>query len=324
MNKLAIVIPAYKEKYFEQAVKSVAGQTCKDFTLYIGDDAGPEVINEIAQKYCHGITLIYKRFEDNLGGKDLVAHWARCIELIKEEEWIWLFADDDIMSDECVEGFYESLAVSSKSNPVFRFNLNIIDEHEKVTQRFVTPANFSVEYFLKSYFIEHKLRNKVVEFIFSKKIYKEKGGFTNFPLAWGSDTSTMLKFGQSGGFITIDKGEVFWRDSTVNISSHGNEDINEKKRQASRQFYPWLFDFIKIYCKEEYYEKLIFRILSSQNPLPNLYKLSETNIKRDKRIFKIIIWIIVIRIKRFLKYPEIKMLLKKYCLGISKKKLTER
>ena len=41
MAELAIVIPAYKIMYFDQALSSIANQTCKDFTLYIGDDSSP-------------------------------------------------------------------------------------------------------------------------------------------------------------------------------------------------------------------------------------------------------------------------------------------
>lgn len=38
MKKLAIVIPAYKVDFFETVLFSLAQQTCKDFTVYIGED----------------------------------------------------------------------------------------------------------------------------------------------------------------------------------------------------------------------------------------------------------------------------------------------
>lgn len=109
MNKLAIVIPAYKKRYFDQTLESFANQTCKDFTIYVGDDASPEDLEEIVNKYKSRISIIYHRFSSNLGGKDLIAHWERCVLLVKKEPWIWFFSDDDFVSKNCVEGFFETL-----------------------------------------------------------------------------------------------------------------------------------------------------------------------------------------------------------------------
>jgi len=111
MNKLAIVIPAYKADYFEQALESIAGQTCTNFTLYIGDDASPHDLYAIVKDFESKINLHYKRYDENLGSKDLVAQWERCIDLVKDEKWIWLFSDDDLMAKHCVEEFYKSLII---------------------------------------------------------------------------------------------------------------------------------------------------------------------------------------------------------------------
>ena len=105
-NNLAIVIPAYKATFLAAALDSIAAQTCKDFTLYIGDDHSPNNLEEIVGRYREKINLVYKRFDNNLGGKDLVAQWERCIDMTQDEEWLWLFSDDDVMEPSCVENFY--------------------------------------------------------------------------------------------------------------------------------------------------------------------------------------------------------------------------
>lgn len=46
-NKLAIVMPAYKARFLRQALESIAQQTDKRFTVYVGDDASPDDIKEI-------------------------------------------------------------------------------------------------------------------------------------------------------------------------------------------------------------------------------------------------------------------------------------
>ena len=40
-EKIAIVIPAYKCRFLRQTLDSIVVQTCRSFTVYIGDDASP-------------------------------------------------------------------------------------------------------------------------------------------------------------------------------------------------------------------------------------------------------------------------------------------
>ena len=312
MNRLAIVIPAYKSKFFRQTLESISNQSCKDFTLYIGDDASPDDIKSLVDLNCSHTPAVYKRFEENLGGIDLVAHWERCIDLIGDEEWIWLFSDDDVMSENCVEGFYESLEKFDNGiaiDKVFRFNLSVTDAELNLLQKYVTPEDFSVEYFLESYFINHTLRNKAVEFIFSKKAYNENGRFVNFPLAWGSDTASMLKLGQSAGFVTIGKGEVSWRDSGYNVSSSSDAKINNQKPYITNLFLKWVIDFIKVYKGSKFHKKLIYHILYIFPSLPPLNNVKEIYTEKDKLYYKILGWIVFIKIKRMLRVHKIKMML---------------
>lgn len=311
MDKLAIVIPAYKSRFFHQTLESIANQTCKDFTLYIGDDASPEDIKSFVDPFRNKIPIIYKRFDYNLGGKDLVAQWERCVALAGNEEWIWLFSDDDVMSDKCVEGFYEVLAKYEKeviNEKVLRFNLCVTDTDLTVLQEYNTPSEFSVEYFLENYFIYHKLRNKAVEFIFSKKWYNKNDRFVNFPLAWGSDTATMLKFGQYSGFVTIEKGNIFWRASEYNVSSGTDIDINEQKQYITTLFLKWIISFIKVYKGTRFHNKLIYSILHFFPSLPSLNNIKEIYSDKDKLYFQMLLWIVFIKAKRTLRVHKIKFI----------------
>lgn len=76
-HQLAIIIPAYKATFLTAALDSIAAQTCKDFTLYVGDDCSPEPIGNIVEQYRDKIDLVYQRFETNLGGKDDL-HVEKC------------------------------------------------------------------------------------------------------------------------------------------------------------------------------------------------------------------------------------------------------
>lgn len=41
MKKLAIIIPAYKPRFLQETLDSIAKQNNHEFTVYIGDDASP-------------------------------------------------------------------------------------------------------------------------------------------------------------------------------------------------------------------------------------------------------------------------------------------
>ena len=152
MSKLAIVIPAYKIIFFEDVLKSISLQTSKDFTVYIGNDNSPYDFEPLINKYSNNFPLKYYFFPENFGGKNLISHWERCIDLVQEEEWIWLFSDDDIMEPECVENFYKTI----KTQPDFdllHFNVskidsknNIIENNNIITQSINSNQNNHTSY----------------------------------------------------------------------------------------------------------------------------------------------------------------------------------
>ncbi len=217
MRNLAIVIPAYKLIYFEQVLESIAAQTCKDFILYIGNDGSPDDFEPLIKKYSSKIQIIYKYFEQNLGGSDLVAHWERCIDLTQNEEWIWLFSDDDKMGNNCVEEFYKTLSKNSNID-LFHFNIFKINEENKVIENcFMFPESFTSEEFLKGR-LEGITSSFAIEYIFRKTHFLLSNRFQNFDLAWGSDDATWIKLSKKNGFRTIPNSKVFWRKSFFNIS----------------------------------------------------------------------------------------------------------
>ena len=131
-TQLAIIIPAYKATFLSAALDSIAAQTCQDFTLYIGDDCSPYNLEDIVNQYRDNIKLVYHRFETNLGGKDLVAQWERCIAMTQGEPYLWLFSDDDIMEPKCVEAFFSALDETNSYYHLYHFDVKKIDEKGNV------------------------------------------------------------------------------------------------------------------------------------------------------------------------------------------------
>lgn len=241
MSNLAIIIPAYKDRFFERMLESFACQTCKDFTIYVGDDNSDGDFKTIVDKYKSQLDIVYHRFSENYGGVDLVAQWTRCVNLSTKEKWLWLFSDDDFVDPFCVEAFYKS--VETNKYDIYHFNTNIVNEDDRITYRckaFPKVINARTFYLKKAF---GKLDSFVVEYIFSRNIYNKVEGFQIFDLAWGSDIATWIKMAQERGIYTIEDGTVYWRCSNYNITPSTNQKVVVRKLKAFMQFLLWTNSF---------------------------------------------------------------------------------
>lgn len=239
MSELAIIIPAYKNTFLEKVLISLKNQTNQCFTVYIGIDKSPYDLESIIQQYSNDLKIVTHRFDDNLGGQDLVAQWERCIALSKEENWIWLFSDDDELDPNCVEEFYNTKEKTSAN--LYRFDTCRIDNeshaYDPPTEHPLLETGY--EFILKR--LSGESFSFVVEYIFSRQIYDQKNGFINFPLAWASDDATWFKFADNTNIVKIPNAHVYWRYSGINISSmNNNKKINIRKMEACKNYLHFL------------------------------------------------------------------------------------
>jgi glycosyltransferase involved in cell wall biosynthesis len=241
-NELAIVVPAYKGAFLDETLFSICNQTCKQFTLIIGDDASPENLYKIVQKYLGKLNIVYKRFENNLGNENLAGHWKRCIDLAKNAEWLWLFSDDDIMGVNCVESFFNFIRNNDNLNLV-HFDLNIINQYGLILKKsppFPSLLRVSDFFFLR---VKNIINSTAVEFIFRKSKFDALGGFKNYDLAWCTDDALWMELGCINGIATIPDIRVNWRNSGVNISSLEDKTTILKKLQSSICYMQWARSF---------------------------------------------------------------------------------
>lgn len=266
---LAIVIPYYKKTFFRKTMESIASQTCKDYILYIGDDASPENPQDVIDEYKDKIKIVYRRFDENLGRTDLVAHWERCINLTNGEDWIWVFSDDDTMDSTCVEEFKKILE-NNDGVKLLRYRKETVSpKGSYMTSYSVGKSCF--EDFLKDCLFLTKDNPTMPEFIFSRLLY-EKFGFVNFPLAWGSDRITYLKYAMATGYIYNLESVVHFRMSGQNISSDIDSERIIIKNQARMMSVPVIND--------------IFKEIPEWYPEVNLKEMSDGYIDRLSFLFK--------------------------------------
>jgi glycosyltransferase involved in cell wall biosynthesis len=240
---LAIIIPYYKLTFFEATLQSLAAQTCQDFKVYIGDDASPEDPTELLHHFQGQFNFVYHRFETNLGGVSLTKQWERCIALSDNEEWLMILGDDDVLGENVVEAFYSLINEKSLEIDLIRCKLEVIKNDSLIENTFDYQLHENSIRFLQRIL---SLAETITasEFIFRREIYKKKGGFDDYPLAWFSDYATWLKFSESTGIYNLINAKVFWRLSTLNISGTNNDIENSRKKVQSLFMF---INFVKSY-----------------------------------------------------------------------------
>lgn len=239
MNTIAIVIPYYKIDFFEETLKSVASQTDKRFTLYIGNDASSDDPFPLIEKYCPNRNYHYFDYRENLGGKNLAMQWERILENVKEE-WFQILGDDDVISENFVEEFYRNLPeVEKNESNVVKIHQKRIDGNGKTLlegKKF--PSTFTRIDNWNSKFV-HGEPASLSEHIFRMKKFRENG-FRYFLLAWGTDDTAVFETSGPKPLYFLPNAYVKVRVSNISIS--GNEHLELEKKKAHYYFWQYIIN----------------------------------------------------------------------------------
>lgn len=260
MPQLAIILPYFKISFFKDTLESLENQTCKDFSLYIGNDCSPDDPAKLIAEILQTTTYQYKYYSTNLGGKNLVAQWERVIGESADEEWIMILGDDDVISENFVEEFYKNIdKANNLDSNVIKFAQRWIDENNEVLSPFTDyPDVISPAEHLHWKIVEKK-KSSLSEHIFRKKAYKNIK-FREFPLAWNSDDMAIFEFSEGKPIIFSSNAYVNVHVTSESIS--GTSDNNEQKLLSKkifekillRQYYRQLRkDTVKQLAKEHIY-----------------------------------------------------------------------
>lgn len=215
---LAVIIPAFRARYLAETLQSLADQSCRDFRVYVADDASPEPIAEIVAGFAGAMDLVYRRFETNLGHRSLVGHWDRAIKL-SEEPFIWIFSDDDVASPGCVARFCEDLAIAPESRALRRFDLHFIgaDGSPLLTEPAFPPQLSGAAY--ARHLLDTLTATCVMQnMVFSRAIYDDERGFPDFPGGYCTDCAAWPTFARKGGVRRMTDAIVHFRRHATALS----------------------------------------------------------------------------------------------------------
>lgn len=296
-SKLAIVIPAYKADFLKETLDSIRRQTDQRFRLYIFDDASPFKIKEVIEGSNLTKDVVYHRFDRNVGQYSIVKQWERCINSVDDEEWIWLFSDDDLMDPNCVSSFYSALDKYPDS-VAFRFNTDKIADHGELIRENRFLNEFNAVSFLNQK-LTYNQESYVVETIFSREVHNKIGGIPDLPMAWASDDLFTVKLALSGNVQIIEDALVYWRYSDKNISGSIDKKSAILKLKASRYFVKWIYknqNHLKGLKPDDLAIKWYIRQIKTLQNQINIFNELAAVIRISGRDFRV--WKLYIRLKR--------------------------
>ena len=237
--RFSFVLPAYKSEYLQVAIDSILQQTYIDFELIIVDDASPYHLESIVNQY-NDNRIVFHRNENNIGGKNLVSNWNKCIKYAKGE-YVILASDDDIYSpfflqqvDERIKDYPDVDIIRSRVNRID--SDGIITDIEQIYKPFMPFSEF-VFYWSKG------IINCIANYAFKRTALLDAGGFVDMPCAWYSDDITILNMSVNG-IATTDDALFYFRTSDKSISWTFNKETIRKKWKANGMFYQWFNDTI--------------------------------------------------------------------------------
>jgi glycosyltransferase involved in cell wall biosynthesis len=249
MSDLAIIIPAYKKTFFDQSLRSLANQTNKIFTVYVGDDCSPDDLKSVCDAYAGVLQIAYHRFENNVGAKHLVNQWNRCVALTKNEEWLWLFSDDDVADNNCVEIFYNTIKQDNAAFDVYRFNTRIINDADEVLVATFESPFIDSSYNMAKEILYGNRGNAMPDHIFSRAVYKKYKGFVYTDYAQAADWASSILFSHQKGICTMPQAKVNWR-----LGSHNITGLTTQKKvgmiKGHLQFLNWALNHF-MYLQQE-------------------------------------------------------------------------
>lgn len=241
--RYTFLLPAFKARFFEEALLSIKNQTYKDFKVIVSDDCSPEDLKSIYDKVCaDDPRFSYRRNDENMGGKSLVSHWNLLVDMC-DTEFLIMASDDDVYGSNFLSASDQLLEKYPACN-LLRGRSRAIDGDRTVYKEECQTEDWvdTVEFIHRVY--ESDFVGGIASFIYRTEELKKCGMFIDFPSAWFSDDATNFIMAGHGCCITEDiTFEV--RNSDVNISGQwGNPIDSEKKVKATYAFYNWMKAFM--------------------------------------------------------------------------------
>lgn len=238
MLKYSFVLPAYKGNFLKETIDSILMQSYKNFELIIVDDASPDDIDKIVAEY-NDVRIKYHRNSSNIGGRDLVAQWNKCLPYA-QGEWVILATDDDLYNSEFLAAIDNGLTRHPEVD-LYRARICHCDKqmHIEIIENGM-PDIVSQEEFMHR--MQTDLLGGIPQYVFRREKLLSIGGFYQCPMAYGTDGVTPCLLA-ANGVATSAQVLVYFRNSGINISSIGR--YSHEKIVARFMSFATMYSYIR-------------------------------------------------------------------------------
>lgn len=241
--KYTFLLPAYKARFFEEALMSIKNQTYTDFKVIVSDDCSPEDLKSIYDKVCaDDPRFTFRRNEENMGGKSLVSHWNLLVDMC-DTEFLIMASDDDVYEPNFVEEI-DKLTIKYPNVDLFRAKAkrrnvnNEIEFEDCAYPEYLCQLDY-LRYLTSSLFMLCE-----ANYCYRVKTLQTKGGYIDFPKAWHSDQATHILMSRNG-CVSTPNTLFTQRFSNLNISSQSYPKDYELKIKAYLMYNEWLKEFLR-------------------------------------------------------------------------------
>lgn len=235
--KYTFLLPAYKAKFFAEALESIKRQTYTDFRVLVSDDCSPEDLKTIFDEVVGADPRFsYRRNAENMGSKSLVSHWNLLVDMC-ETDFLIMASDDDIYESTFLEEI-DKLVQKYPSVDIFRAKARRI-ENGIVVMEDGEISEYQTQEEFQKYFGEKRMVLCLANYVFKTSALKSMSGFPDFPTAAFSDSATAM-FISINGIATTKEVLFTFRISNENLSCAKNYNKNtENGVIANLMFLDW-------------------------------------------------------------------------------------
>lgn len=292
--KFSIGIPAYKAKFLYECISSILNQSYTNFELIIVNDASPEDLDIIIDKF-DDERIVYSKNEKNYGAEEVIGNWNKCLSFATGEYFL-LMGDDDTLDKNYLKEFYNAILEYPHFN-VYHCRANIINEHSVVTS--LTQSWPQHESLLDNMW--HRLngfrQQFISDFVYKRIFLNENDGFFYNKLAWASDDITSYLAMKDMGIIHINKPLLNYRRSPITISSSGSVEL---KLQAIIYEYDWYKSFLSqcnnLVEQDKLTKEIIINDLEKLKRKKNIHTLAYSGFFNGKSyIYNLFYWLAKIK-----------------------------
>lgn len=257
---ISIMIPAYKSRYLAEAIESCLSQSYSNFEIVIVDDASPENLYAIVQRYSDDRIRFYRNVH-NCGAFNVVDNWNICLSFSKGE-YVICMGDDDRLKPCCLDEYVQLINQYPSLN-VYHAWTELIDYKGDVIK--VLPHRPEFQGCMEMIWNHWNGDSQYIgDFCFKAQHLRDNGGFFKQPLAWASDDITTARAAAVHGIANTQNIAFQSRENSLTISKSGNNDIKIEAKLLEKKWFQHFFSKMKLSNnsnEQNYYIKLEEQLL---------------------------------------------------------------